>query len=394
LGTRGRAGTLGPLSSSPDQGGPASSDRPPTRLAIIGCGFIGTVHSFAIRSIVKGGLAEAAVVATCDTDIDRAKSMLEPHGPGIATDDVDEALSDVDAAWVCTPTSAHHDVVERCVANGVALYCEKPLAPNLAGAEAISQMVENSRLVNQVGLVLRSSPPIASIASLCRGESVVGGPDPASLGAPMAAVLRDDQCFPVGGMYRSEWRADVSVAGGGALLEHSIHDVDLLTWMLGPVVSVVARTANHAGHREVEDVAAVTFEHSSGALSTLLSVWHGVRSRPSTRRLEVFFERAHIVLEDEEVGPVKIEQDDSPVEFGLPAEALELLDRLDAPSQLKPHLLAYCSADLGFVRSVASGQVATPGIGVALEAHRVVDAAYRSAADGGAPRQPQRTPGG
>ena len=55
----------------------------------------------------------------------------------------------------------------------------------------------------------------------------------------------------------------------------------------------------------------VTFEHSSGALSTLLSVWHQIETRPSTRRLEVFFERAHVVSTDEEVGPVKIEHDDS-----------------------------------------------------------------------------------
>jgi predicted dehydrogenase len=388
-----------------DPGGldPGDTDGRTTRLAIIGCGFIGTVHSFAIRAIVRGGLVDASVVATCDTDIERARRMLEPHGDGphgdgpdgdgIATDDVDEALAGVDAAWVCTPTSAHHDVVERCVENGVAIYCEKPLAKDLAGAEAIATLVEESHLVNQVGLVLRSSPPMASIASLCRGEMVTGGPEPSSLGSPMAAVLRDDQYFPVGGMYGSDWRADVQVAGGGTLLEHSIHDVDMLSWMLGPVVSVVARTENHAGHSGVEDVAVVTFEHSSGALSTLLSVWHGIRTRPSTRRLEVFFERAHIVLEDEQVGPVKIEQDDSTCELGIPIEALEVMERLAVPSELKPHLLAYCSADLGFIRSAAEGRVAAPGVGVALEAHRIVDAAYRSAAAGGAPQEPERTPG-
>lgn len=360
---------------------------------MIGCGFIGTIHSFAIRALVRGGLVDAAVVATCDIDIDRATRMLEPHGAGIATDDVDEALADVDAAWVCTPTSMHAEVVERCVAQGVALYLEKPLAPDLVGAEAISALVEDSHLVNQVGLVLRASPPVATIASLCLGESVTDAPVPASLGSPMAAVLRDDQCFPISGIYGSEWRADMAVAGGGTLLEHSIHDVDLLTWMLGPVSSVTARTENHAGHRGIEDVAAATFEHSSGALSTLLSVWHQIAKRPSTRRLEVFFERAHLVLEDEEVGPVKIQGDDSSCELGLPSDALDLMEKLAVPSALKPHLLAYSAADLGFVRSVASGRPAEPGVGVALEAHRIVDAAYRSAAQGGAPKRPRGTPG-
>lgn len=353
-----------------------------TRIAIIGCGFIGTVHSFAIRSLVRGGLIEAAVTATCDADIERARRMLDPDGDGVATDDIDEALADVEAAWVCTPTSTHRQVVERCVASGVAIYCEKPLAKDLQGAQDISEMVEGSGLANQVGLVLRHAPPFASIASLCRGEPVEGLEDASSLGRPMAAMLRDDQYFPVGGMYGSDWRADVEVAGGGTLLEHSIHDVDMLSWALGPVTAVSARTTNHAGNRGIEDVASVTFEHSGGALSSLLSVWHGVESRPSTRRLEVFFERAHAVLEDEQVGPVKIERSGEVTEVGLPAEAVALMDHAVAP-ELRPHILAYSSSDLSFLRSVRSGVRPTPGIDVALQAHRVVDAAYRSAASGG-----------
>ncbi len=314
--------------------------------------------------------------------------MLEAHGQGVATADLDEALADVDAAWVCTPTAMHLEVVERCVANGVAIYCEKPLARDLEGAEAISSLVAASGLPNQAGLVLRSAPPFESIAALSRGEEVEGGPDPESLGSPMAVVLRDDQYFPVGGMYGSDWRADVSVAGGGTLLEHSIHDLDLLAWMLGTVVSVIARTENHAGHPGIEDVAAVTLEHSSGALSTLLSVWHRIETRPSTRRLEVFFERGHAVLENEQVGPVMIEQADARTEIGLPRHCVELMDRLAVPAELGPHLLAYASADLGFLQSVQDGRSPSPDIGVALQAHRVVDAAYRSAVLDGQPQAP------
>jgi predicted dehydrogenase len=359
-----------------------------TRVAIVGCGFIGTVHSFALRALIRGGLADAAVVATCDVEVEKARRMLQAHGEGVATENVDEALADVDAAWVCTPTAMHHQVVERCVANGVAIYCEKPLARDLEGAEAISSLVDASGLPNQVGLVLRSAPPFASIAALSRNEATEGGPDPETLGSPIAVLLRDDQYFPVGGMYGSDWRADVSVAGGGTLLEHSIHDLDLLAWMLGPVVSVVARTENHAGHPGIEDVAAVTLEHSSGALSSLLSVWHGIETRPSTRRLEVFFERGHAVLENEEVGPVMIEQGGARSEIVLQRDSVELMERLAVPAELRPHLLAYASADLGFVQSVQQGRSPTPDIAVALQAHRVVDAAYRSAELGGKPQHP------
>jgi predicted dehydrogenase len=341
--------------------------------------------------VIRSGLVDAAVVAACDLEVDKARRMLDGHGSGregVATLDLDEALEGVDVAWVCTPTAMHHQVVERCVAHRVAIYCEKPLARDLKGAEAIASLVKSSGLANQVGLVLRASPPFVSVAALSRGEVVAGGPSPGSVGAPLAAVLRDDHFFPVGGMYGSDWRSDVSVAGGGTLLEHSIHDVDLLSWMLGPVVSVVARTQNHAGHQGIEDVTAVTLEHSNRALSTLLSVWHGIETRPSTRRLEVFFERAHAVLENEEVGPVVVEQAEATTEIGLPREAVEVMGRLAVADELRSHLLAYASADLGFLRSVRSDRQPSPDIGVALQAHRVVDAAYRSAALGGEPQVP------
>ena len=365
-----------------------------SRIAIIGCGFIGTIHSFALRAIIGGGLADATVVSACDHDVDKAVRLIESHGAGVATADVGEALGGADAAWICTPTATHKTVVEHCLAKRVAVYCEKPLATGLRGAEEISGLVDAAGVANQVGLVLRSSPPVAQLARLCRGEQVPGAPAPETMGRPIAAFLRDDQYFPIGGMYGSKWRADVGIAGGGTLIEHSIHDVDLLSWMFGPVVSVTARTANHAGHAGIEDVAALTLEHETGVTAQLLSVWHGLETRPSTRRLEVFFEKAHSVLEDESAGPVRIERAESSTEVGMPEEALALMESLPVAEGLKTAVLAYVSADLGFLRSIAAGVPPVPGLDVAVEAHRVVEAAYRSAASGGIPEVPDRSRAG
>jgi myo-inositol 2-dehydrogenase / D-chiro-inositol 1-dehydrogenase len=361
------------------------------KIAVVGCGFIGTIHSFALRALIRGGLVEAAVISACDLDSDKAVRLIEAHGEGVATADVEEALDGADAAWICTPTSSHKQVVEHCVDHGVAIYCEKPLATDLSGAEEIFGLVDKAGVANQVGLVLRSSPPVAQLAALCRGEPVSGGPSPESMGRPIAAFLRDDQYFPIGGMYGSEWRADFKTAGGGTLIEHSIHDVDLLSWMFGPVVSLTARTANHAGHAGIEDVAALTLEHETGVTTQLLSVWHGLRTRPSTRRLEVFFDKAHSVLEDESAGPVRIEQAEQITEVGMPEEALSLMAGLPIADGLKTAVLAYVAADLGFVRSVLLGSRPAPGLDVAVDAHRVVDAAYRSAGSGGIPEALDRS---
>src|SRR5580698_2884062 len=141
------------MSSSEPVRPPRQKETETMRVAILGCGFIGNIHSFALRCLICGGLVDAAVVATCDVDLDKATRILEPHGGGTATVDLDEALAGADAAWVCTPTAMHHQAVERCVANGVAVYCEKPLAKDLEGAQAIADLVRRAKVGNQVGLV-------------------------------------------------------------------------------------------------------------------------------------------------------------------------------------------------------------------------------------------------
>ena len=83
-------------------------------------------------------------------------------------------------------------------------------------------------------------------------------------GRPLAALLRDDQYFPIQGMYGSDWRADVGRAGGGTLLEHSIHDVDVLRWILGDPARVSARVASRFGYAGIDDVADVRLEYDDG----------------------------------------------------------------------------------------------------------------------------------
>jgi predicted dehydrogenase len=240
----------------------------------------------------------------------------------------------------------------------------------------MTEAVAAAGVPSQVGLVMRAQAPIAALQRLAA--------DGNALGRPMAAVYRDDQYFPTQGRYASQWRADVSEAGGGALIEHSIHDLDVLAWVLGPIVEVTCRTSNFAGHEGVEDVAVCTFIHESGATSSLVSVWHHVMSRPSLRRIEVFCERALLWLDDDGEGPVHVEQSSGSHEVVVrTAEAW--VDRLAVPEEQRSVLAPYAAADLGFLHALDAGEPPRPGFEVAVQAHRVADAAYRSAALGGIP---------
>jgi predicted dehydrogenase len=345
------------------------------RVAVVGCGWIGGIHSRALRGLIRGGLVDAEVTATCDPDLQRAEAFAAAHGTAEATDDPDAAMAAADVVWICTPTSTHRALVERAAAAGRAVYCEKPLAPSLADVTAMCAAVDRAAVPAQVGLVMRAEAPIAALQRLA-GDG--------ALGRPMAAVYRDDQYFPIQGRYASHWRADVAIAGGGTLIEHSIHDLDVLAWVLGPIDDVSCRTANYAGHDGIEDVAVATFSHASGATSSLVSVWHQILSRPSLRRIEVFCERALLWLDDDAMGPVHVEQTAGSHEVTA-RTGDDWLERLAVPDGYRDGLAPYAAADRALLGALAGGTSPDPGFEVALTAHRVADAAYRSAALGGLP---------
>ncbi len=342
------------------------------RIALIGCGHIGTVHSFALKQLADVGEIDARVVTTYDPDASRAEKLAAPHG-AIAADSIEDALDGADVAWICSWTSAHLPAVEAAVARGMAVFCEKPLAPTLAECERVGRLMR--AVPNQVGLVLRHAPVFANVADI-----VADG----RYGLPMAVMLRDDQYFPNQAMYGSTWRCDVAKAGGGALIEHSIHDVDVLRWILGDPDRVTARTASHFSHPGIEDAVTAGFAYPDGTVATLVSVWHQVMTRPSTRRLEVLFEEAFCWTEDDYLGPLHVETSSgSEVLLG---EAPAYAARFDLPEILAKSLSAYAEPARLFLSALATeGTDARghPDVDVALAAHRLVDAAYRSAAAGG-----------
>lgn len=334
------------------------------RVGFLGCGLIARSHA--------RNLAGVADIATCfDTDASRSAAFAEEYG-GRAADSVDHVIRQSDAVYVCTWTAAHPAIVEAAAGAGRAIFCEKPLAVDLATAAVMAGVVEQAGVVNQVGLVLRHSPAFRWV------RHQMHQPD---AGPVMSIVFRDDQYLPVQGLYGSTWRVDSEKAGAGTLLEHSIHDLDLLRWMMGPIGSVGARTANHHGHDGIEDQAVVWLTTADGsATATLTSIWHDLLGRPSQRRVEVFCRNAYFHIEGDWNGPVRWERTNSGGrESSGSLSGQDLVDaawRCDGRSH---------NPDADFIDAVRSETSADPAFDVALQAHLLCDAAYRSAADGGSP---------
>jgi myo-inositol 2-dehydrogenase/D-chiro-inositol 1-dehydrogenase len=336
------------------------------RVGFLGAGLIATFHSKMLRR--SGEPFERAGVY--DPDPARAEAFVRSAGGGTACATEEEVLDSCDAVYVCTWTSEHPRLVAAAAERGLAIFCEKPLATTLDGAREMLRTVEAAQVPNQVGLVLRRSPAFTMLRELAHAPEA---------GRIMTVSFRDDQYIPVLGMYASTWRGEIDKVGAGALLEHSIHDVDILEAVVGPVTDVAARSAEFHGLTGIEDLVVATIGFEGGAVGTLTSVWHDIDARGSLRRVEVFCERALFTLENDWDGPLSWERDDGTKGTlegdELVAAAVAAIGGTE--DDLNP--------DGAFLRAVRDGRPCTPDFATAVRAHEVTEAMYASARAGGAP---------
>lgn len=349
----------------------------PLRIGLVGCGMIGQIHADGLRKMCEDG--EAVAVAAADPAEPSRTAVARNCSFGYLTDDPRRVVEDptVEAVMITSPTSTHRELVLATLESGKALLCEKPLAPSFDEVRELCAAVAAAALTAQVGFHSRFHPIVNRLRQLV---------DSSDLGVPMGYTLRDDQYWPTGQVVpgHSSWRSQRVQAGGGALLEHSIHAADIVCWLFGPARRVSATTRAVFGY-DVEDVAAVTIEHTSGVVGTMLSVFNGVRGREE-RRFEVFFEHGAVeATTDFIVGATEdsllVQRPDAaPQRPDLEALREEHFTALGLPR--RDFLFYTYPADRHWVRSVLDRKPASPGFEDALRAHELVDAAYRSAATG------------
>src|SRR5580658_2911974 len=157
------------------------------RVGFLGAGFIANVHASLLRSCDVVSWA-----GVYDTDRARADAFAAKTGATVCGDE-DEVLDGCDAVFICTWTSEHPRLVQMAARRGVAIFCEKPLATDLAGATEMADVVRRSGVVNQVGLVLRFSP------AFCWMRKLIAEP---TSGRVMTVMVQDDQYIPLQGMYK------------------------------------------------------------------------------------------------------------------------------------------------------------------------------------------------
>jgi UDP-N-acetyl-2-amino-2-deoxyglucuronate dehydrogenase len=350
----------------------------PLRIGMIGAGVIGAAHSAVLRTIadILPGSVELSAVADPNAEHRALFATLYGYPQAFVDGHALLAQAAVDAVFVCTPTVFHAALVQAAAASGRHVFCEKPVAMSYAEACAMLAAVERAGVRAQVGLVLRFSPIYTVMRDLLRGGD---------LGTPMAVIFRDDQVFPIRGLHQSGWRKDRRFTAGGTLIEHGVHDLDLLTWLFGPITAVRAWLQNRAGHAGIEDYVAVELELAGGLRAQLVNVWHDMLQRPSNRRLEIVCARGFLASDHDMSGELIVQHGDGAERRWSADDVLErhaaLLPRRDDRFR-QWYAIPYLLQDLEFVEAIRSRRDPEPGLAVGVEAQRIAEAVYRAAATG------------
>jgi predicted dehydrogenase len=244
-------------------------------VAIVGCG-IGRTH------IVEGYRRHPdkfRVLALCDLDPARLSAVGDELAIARRTAAFDEVLrmDDVEIVDICTPPALHVPQALAALAAGKEVVCEKPLAGSLADAD---------RLIEAERRATTRVMPVFQYRfgnGLQKARRIV---ESGLAGKPYLATV--ETAWKRGAKYYSvPWRGRWATELGGVLLTQAIHSHDIMTYLMGPVASVFARTATRVNPIEVEDCAVASLVMESGALVSLAAT---LGSQTEISRLRFCFE--------------------------------------------------------------------------------------------------------
>jgi len=317
----------------------------PTTIGVIGTGGISRAHMHAYAADSR-----ARLVGMADIDLERAQLAAAEFG-GHAYSDYEAMLDSErpDAVSICTPPVVHQAAALACINRGVRVFCEKPLAYSAAEAGEMVQAARDRGVLLMTAFCHRFHEPVMKAKALvARGR--------------LGRILMYRNRF--GGRIAMEgtWFGRKAVAGGGTLLDTSIHSADLFRFLVGEVVEVTA-TANTLAQRvDVEDSAAMLLTAAGGAIGVIEASWvtpYGVNV------IEIYGEK----------GAAIVDYDHNALRYRLDGMKGWRTVKPKGPDRFTLEIRHF----LDCVRGESQPQVTGED---GLKAQLVIEAAYRSAAEG------------
>jgi UDP-N-acetyl-2-amino-2-deoxyglucuronate dehydrogenase len=225
------------------------------RVSLVGCGRISRNHVEAISRIE--GLE---LVSVSDESAERAKAVAEPLGIPWFTD-YEKMLADIesDVVSICTPSGLHPVQGVIAAKSGRHVVTEKPMAISLKAADELVQACDANHVHLFVVKQNRLNEPVKMLK-----KAVDTGRFGRLYMASCTVFWARPQDYYDQAPWRGTWEFD-----GGAFMNQASHYVDLIQWLMGPVESVMAKTATLARKIETEDTGVAVLRFRSGALGVI-----------------------------------------------------------------------------------------------------------------------------
>ncbi|MCH2114233.1 MAG: Gfo/Idh/MocA family oxidoreductase [Pirellulales bacterium] len=259
----------------------------PLGFAIVGTGMISRFHARAINA-VRG----AKLIACCSQTAKRAQAFAEEVGCTPYHKMVDMlADSRIDVVTIATPSGAHQEPAVAAARAGRHVVVEKPLEITLQRCDRIIRECDK----RDVKLATIFPSRFHKGAIQMKRAVDQGRFGRLTLGDAYVKWFRSQDYYDSGA-----WRGTWALDGGGALMNQAIHTVDLLSWLMGPVLEIQAQTATLAHKRiEVEDVATATVRFANGALGVIEATTAAFPGY--LKRIELHGSQGSAVLEEEDI---------------------------------------------------------------------------------------------
>lgn len=220
-----------------------SSVERPLRVGVVGVGVMGSNHAR-----VFAGLPGVELVGVADPDRKQTDFVARTLGCK-ALASVEEMLDlKVDAITIAAPTHLHRDIALACIARGVHVMVEKPIASSVEEGNEIIAAARKAGVTLMVGHVERFNPAVEAIKDAIRNEDILS-----------IAITRVGPFPP-------------RMSNVGVVIDLAVHDIDLICWFTdSEIVEVQPQLSSAVAERE--DIALLQFRTASGVLAHINTNW-------------------------------------------------------------------------------------------------------------------------
>lgn len=212
-------------------------------------------------------LPNVELLAIYDQDRDRGGKAAQTYQTQYFHDQDLFLTQDLDAVIICSENHLHKEMVLKAAQAKKHILCEKPISTTIEDANEMIRACEMNRVILQIAFPVRFSTPIKQLKAMIeKGE----------LGEIIAMRTTNRGQNPGG------WFIDPKRSGGGAVLDHTVHMVDIMRWYLGKEVSEVYAMVDSFFHQiEIDDAGLLTLEFENGVIASHDASWSRFSEYPT-----------------------------------------------------------------------------------------------------------------